>query len=189
MCHYLYKTALLIVVLFIFGCSSINVPKVHGKNVSGKSISSYVKWNDNYAVTVKHAGNLKNSSYVSTNYDVQFIRIDLINNEKVIWNNPKNNEKLIMFGYTRNQGKVYRYGNDAGIVTKHLEGKPKYRLVDTLIKKGMSGGPVFNEKNEVVGINIGYTAEKIDVKGKYAFYSLYLPYDIIQEEWIKSGLN
>lgn len=183
------KLALLIVVLFFYGCSSINYPKVHGQNFQGNSLSSYVRWNDNYIVTVKHAGILDGSSYISEEYDLQFVKKHSVNEDNAIWAYPVNKEKLLMFGYVKNRTKVYREGYDAGVVIKNLSVDAKYRLIDRAIKKGMSGGPVFNSKNEVVGINIGYTSKKIDIDGNYSFYSIYLPYDVIEYEWIKSGLN
>ena len=171
-----------------YGCSSLNYGKPYGQILfkeGGKtdSISSYVQWNNDYAVTVKHSDVNGAVAYNSNEYDVRFLKIH--SNKVPMWGNANKGDYLSMSGYPRKQQKqpTIREGNDIGKITAH--NKNDYRAVNTLIVKGMSGGPVFNVNNEVVGINIGYSLDKVNINGKLTNISIYLPYNVIQSEWLK----
>ncbi len=182
--------AALMMSVALVGCASKPSDVEYGQiavkeGMIGVTTSTFVQWNDEYAVTVKHGKKIPHSVYISEEFDVQFIKKASIS--KVKWNSPKDKEILSMEGFTKHRQKTpdVMVGPDAGITATYLSEKDGYRLVETTIQKGMSGGPVYNSNREVVGINIGFTAKQIKVVDKTAFYSVYLPYDIIKAEWEK----
>lgn len=179
----------LAIFIFTFIFANFSNAKEYGhitkKDSSGSMIFSYVQWNDEYAVTVKHTPELVSSVYKSDIVDVQFFKKKSADIPK--WVEPERLGKLKMVGFVgvNPLKKKETIGNDAGMVIQWKTEKPYYRLMNNLISEGMSGGPVFNEKNEVVGINIGYVKQKYIVNGKEDFYSIYLPLNVIKEEWDK----
>lgn len=182
--------AALMMSVALVGCASKPSNVEYGQiavkeGISGVTNSTFVQWNDEYAVTVKHGASVPRSVYISDEFDVQFIKKESI--AKVKWNSPKDKEVLSMEGFTKYRQKTpdVMVGPDAGITATYFSEKDGYRLVETTIQKGMSGGPVYNSNREVVGINIGFTAKQIKVVDKTAFYSVYLPYDTIKAEWEK----
>lgn len=180
------KFAVLMLILMI---SNFSMAKEYGhitkKDSSGAMIFSYVQWNNEYAVTVKHTPKLVTSVYKSDVVDVQFFKIK--SKEVPVWVEPKRLESLKMVGFigVNPLKKKETVGNDAGMMIQWKTEKPYYRLMNNLISEGMSGGPVFNTKNEVVGINIGYVKQKYAINGKEDFYSIYLPLNVIKDEWNK----
>lgn len=183
-----YIAFLILLSIGLVGCSSTYTYKPYGQFVSkdgmvDKSISNYVQWNNEYAVTVKHSEFRGLIEYNSQDYDVRFVKIK--SSEIPVWTNPNKGDLLSMTGFPRAHQKqpTVREGNDIGnIIIKEKKG---YRAVKTLIVQGMSGGPVFNTKNEVVGINIGYSSEQVFIDGQQTELSIYLPYNIILAEWNK----
>lgn len=183
-----YIVFLILLSISLVGCSSTYSHKSYGQFISKngmvyKSISSYVQWNNEYAVTVKHSEVIGLIVYNSQDYDVRFVKNK--SSKIPVWANPNKGDLLYMTGFTRAHQKqpTIRDGNDIGnIIIKEQKG---YRAVKTLIVKGMSGGPVFNTKNEVVGINIGYSSEQVFIDGQQTELSIYLPYNIILAEWNK----
>lgn len=176
-----------ILILNIFGCVSIQDNQPYGQ-VSVKKdkeliIGTFVQWNADYAVTAKHIPNVKNSVYISDNYDLQFFKKH--SDVYPIWKSPKNGENLKMLGYIKYKkfNPTIINGKDLGLAIAFSQ--HNYRIVDVTLVSGMSGGPVFNIDNKVVGINIGYTAEKVFIKEKEIIVSVYLPYDVINDEWLK----
>lgn len=183
-----YIVFLILLSISLVGCSSTDTYKPYGQfiykdGMVNTSISSYVQWNNEYAVTVKHSEVRGIIEYDSKEYDVRFVKNK--SSKIPVWANPKKGDLLYMTGFPRAHQKqpTIREGNDIGnIVIKEQKG---YRAVKTLIVKGMSGGPVFNTKDEVVGINIGYSSEQVFINGQQTELSIYLPYNIILAEWNK----
>lgn len=182
--------AALMMSVALVGCASKPSDVEYGQiavkvGTTGVTNSSFVQWNDEYAVTVKHGASVPRSVYISDEFDVQFIKKESI--AKVKWNSPKDKEALSMEGFIkyRQKSPSVMVGNDSGVTAIYHSNEDVYRLVDTKIEQGMSGGPVYNSNREVVGINIGFTAKPINAGGKTAIYSIYLPYDIIKAEWEK----
>ena len=148
-------------------------------------IGSYVQWNDEYAVTAKHVKNVKNVAYVSKNYDLVFFKHKSAAPLK--WADTKVNEPLVSKGFPffpqRFKENVVSANNVNINLT--LDNMPHYFLMDAQLVGGMSGGPVFNQYNEVVGINIGYTNKRYNIDHKEQVYSIYLSHQGIQQEWNK----
>lgn len=150
--------------------------------------ASYVQWNEEYAVTAAHfVSPSYYPAYKSELLDIQFIKIK--SNKVPVWNEFKIGEKVSMVGFPnidQNEKKVTGYTTGKLAVFNGVE---VYQLVTTKIEQGMSGGPVFNDKKEVVGINIGYTSQPVLRDGKNEIQSLFLPYGYIKQEWEKFKTN
>lgn len=148
-------------------------------------IGSYVQWNAEYAVTAKHVKNVKNVAYVSKDYDLVFFKHKSANPLK--WADTKINEPLVSKGFPffpqRQKENVVSANNVNVNLT--LDDMPYYFLMDAQLVGGMSGGPVFNQNNEVVGINIAYTNKRYNIDHKDQVYSIYLSHQGIQQEWNK----
>lgn len=149
----------------------------------GNATSSYVQWNKEYAVTVKHSDVKHQVAYNSEDYDVRFVKKR--SNTVPVWTDAQKGEILSMTGYPRPYQKepTIRQGADVGTV--NVYDKTTYRGVKTLIIRGMSGGPVLNANKEVVGINVAYSTVKVVIDGEQSDVSVYLPRDVIQAEWDK----
>lgn len=182
--------AVLTITTVLSGCSGIPRSDQYGPLTSENAdnsvdIGSYVQWNEDYAVTAKHIENVKDVVYVSEKYDLKFFKHKSKN--PLVWVDAKPNEPLVSKGFPhypqrRKENVLTAYSVDVQII---LYKQPNYALMDTMLVRGMSGGPVLNLNNEVVGINIGYTNEKYKVGNKNQEFSVYLSYKGIQEEWNK----
>lgn len=148
-------------------------------------MGSYVQWNNDYAVTAKHVKSIKNVAYVSDSYDLVFFKHK--STVSVKWADTHVNEALVSKGFPffpARQKELALNGNSVDI-NLTMDNLPHYYLIDTLLIAGMSGGPVFNINNEVVGINIGYTEKLYTINNKTQHYSVYLSHQGIQQEWQK----
>jgi hypothetical protein len=148
-------------------------------------MGSYVQWNDDYAVTAKHVKNVKDVVYVSNDYDLVFFKHKSTNPMK--WADTQVNEPLISKGFPffpQRDQEIAIKGNSVNIHLT-LDNMPYYYLMDAQLIAGMSGGPVFNQYNEVVGINIGYTNKRYNIDNKDQVYSIYLSSQAVKNEWSK----
>lgn len=148
-------------------------------------IGSYVQWNSEYAVTAKHVKNVKNVVYISKDYDLLFFKHK--STAPLKWADTKVNENLISKGFPffpNRQKENVVYANNVN-VNLILDNMPYYFLMDAQLIGGMSGGPVFNQNNEVVGINIGYTNKRFNIDHKNQIYSIYLSHQGVEKEWNK----
>lgn len=189
---------LIIMSFLVVGCSSniiannnLNNSTTLSNNIvhitadGASAYASGVRWNDNYIVTVKHlTGFTSKEKCDSDNLDVAFIKRDKKSYEYTEkWTNPINNEKVLMTGSSKNKITIKIEGS---VVEGRFPYKNStdYKLVTGKVRKGMSGGPIKNHKDEVVGIIIGYTLP-ILLKGKEekSSYSVMLPFESIQKEW------
>lgn len=180
------KLPIILISLILIGCATreYSINTTYGG--LGKSIykpnASYVQWNKDYAVTAAHFVSPDHvPDYKSEYIDVQFIKKKSENIP--VWTDFKPLEKVSMIGFPsiyKNEKiiKGYIAGQQAVFM-----GSGVYELVTGKIQEGMSGGPVFNENDEVVGINIGYTIEPVSVNNNKEIHSLFLPYSEIQREW------
>lgn len=181
------KICFLTIISFVSGCSVQEIQKNEDygqlNNHFERENASFVQWNEDYAVTVKHAKFIRNSTYKSKTYDVQFFKKKSI--LVPTWTNPVKHEELSMTGFVlyKNSTETVKYGKDFGRAIAFNQ--DNYRIVNTKIVKGMSGGPVFNKTKQVVGINVGYTLRKQLIENKKLDISVYVPYSIIKEEWNK----
>lgn len=186
----IFVVTLLVLTVVLSGCSTVERdeqygPITHVNQDNSIDIGSYVQWNNEYAVTAKHVQNVSNIAYVSADYDLIFFKHK--STAPIHWTETKFNEPLLSKGFpffpNREQEKVIQ----AKSVDVHLtmDNVPDYYLLDAQLVAGMSGGPVFNQFNEVVGINIGYTKRLFNIDNKTQVYSVYLSYQGIQKEWIK----
>lgn len=177
----LNKIFIILSLYLISACSNNNylILDNHGEKIT----ASFIQWNNEYAVTVKHIPRLNNYVYISDIYDIQFFKNKSKNTPK--WNNLKENERIIMAGfYNGNYTEIE--SEDIGIYIKP-KGYfiPVYRAGNGEIKPGMSGGAVLNLNNEVVGMNVGFSKEEIYYKNKYTKISIFIPYKVINSEWKK----
>lgn len=179
--------ALLTITATLVGCSSEPQygPLTHVNDDKSVDIGSYVQWNDEYAVTAKHVKNVKNVAYVSKNYDLVFFKHK--STAPLKWADTKVNEPLVSKGFPFFPQRLKENVVSANNVNVNLtlDNIPHYFLMDAQLVGGMSGGPVFNQYNEVVGINIGYTNKRYNIDHKEQVYSIYLSHQGIQQEWNK----
>lgn len=182
--------ALLTLTAILSGCSTIDRHEQYGPLTyvhqdKSVDIGSYVQWNEDYAVTAKHVRNVKNVAYVSADYDLVFFEHK--STAPLKWAETKKNEPLTSKGFpffpSREKEKVIEAKSVDINLT--MDDMPDYYLLSAQLVSGMSGGPVFNQFNEVVGINIGYTKRLYNIDNKTQIYSVYLSYQGIQKEWNK----
>lgn len=174
------KIYLFILCVLISGCSSTSSPYLtidnHGEIVN----ASFIQWNNDYAVTVKHIPQHPDYVYISGKYDIQFFQHKGI---PVKWANLKEKETIIFTGYS-NSEYVSIQSKDMGVSIKPKGNKiPVYRAGIATIMPGMSGGAVINSQDKVVGMNIGFTTEKVFFDNSYQKMSIFVPYHIIKSEW------
>lgn len=175
-------------ILLVQGCASVDttLPNVEfglvGNKYPDTKFGTYTQWNETYAVTASHVGKQPNTAYQSKEFDLQFVKIP--SSIKPKWNNFVIGEPVTMKGYTSksNLFTVSGYGVNYEL---YYNRKRNYILVNSGIQSGMSGGPVYNSKNEIVAISIGHTVEEITIDKKTSIYSIVLPYIEIQKEWEK----
>jgi len=148
-------------------------------------IGSYVQWNNEYAVTAKHVKYVPNIVYVSKDYDLVFFKHP--STATVRWADTHVNENLVSKGFPffPKRNKELSLAGQSVDINLTMDNLPHYYLIDALLVAGMSGGPVLNSRNEVVGINIGYTKKLYNINNKTQHYSVYLSHQGIQKEWIK----
>lgn len=180
--------AFVLVLSIISGCSvnqRLYGPMTAIHEDKSVDIGSYVQWNNDYAVTAKHVKYVPNVVYVSKDYDFVFFKHK--STATVKWADTHVNEALVSKGFPffpARQKELALNGNSVDI-NLTMDNLPHYYLIDTLLVPGMSGGPVFNANNEVVGINIGYTKKLYNINNKTLHYSVYLSHQGIQKEWEK----
>lgn len=157
---------------------------------------SAIPWNNEYAVTAKHVSFVKNSVYVcSENCDIQFIKFK--NSSPIRWRNPVAHEKLTFLGNNKEQTSNQFSGKDLDFILymngakvtnypfKNHATNTQLYVSDSPVSHGQSGGPVIGSDGKVVGMIIGETTVT-DIKTNKKFsVSLYIPYQIIQKEWLK----
>lgn len=184
------RNVFLVLIFFLTSCSSIIQEKKYGQiNLDSGSFITYIKYNDDYLVTVKHGGSVPFLSYESKEYDIIFIKRK---NENIVkWNNVSNKEKLIAVGYNKRKSLIEKeiILHDTGIIMDIGLKEKGYRFARGKIEKGMSGGPLINNKKEIVGMIIGYTKYKIELDGIEDYYTIYAPLNVIEKEFEKLGLN
>lgn len=182
--------ALLTLTAMLSACSTVDRneqygPLTHVRQDKSVDIGSYVQWNEEYAVTAKHVLNVENVAYVSTDYDLVFFKHK--STAPLKWAETKKNEPLTSKGFpffpSREKEKVIEAKSVDINLT--MDDMPDYYLLSAQLINGMSGGPVFNQFNEVVGINIGYTKRTYNIDNKTQIYSVYLSYQGIKKEWDK----
>jgi len=140
--------------------------------------ASFTQWNNDYAATVAHYEEALRDEKKSSTLDIKFFKQNGVARQ---WANPKDNEIVYMTGYTQ-AGSEYKLISGR-VVPDKIYGYDRYRLIEGLNMPGMSGGPVVNKQGQVIGINVGYSNQKIKIGGKEAFYTLFLPYEEISKEF------
>jgi len=151
-------------------------------------MGSAVQWNEEYAVTVKHIPYLNGSVYQGRG-DIQFFRHSA--SSAPTWREFHAGEQLTAVGFNplyfpvRGTGKAL----PAMVRLDAKDGGVLYGTHDGPTAKGMSGGPVFAEDGDVVGINVAYLTQgdlreldRVDLVNQPRV-SIFLPYNEIKKEW------
>ncbi len=184
--------ALVCTALLLSGCASGDPQKDYaygwiGGDFITRQNGSWVQWDSEYAVSVAHLGEVEGQSeYISKDMDVQFLKRSSIN--VPIWRDYKIGDKVMMVGWPKTQDEEKRV---PGVILEEMGQRSEtsyvanYVLIQGMIEKGMSGGPVMNERGEVIGINLGYCLRTIKVAGKETNCSFMVPYLEIKNAWAK----
>ncbi|MCY1285693.1 hypothetical protein D3C76_808490 [compost metagenome] len=153
-------------------------------------MASAVQWNEDYAVTVRHATLVPGKVHsCSTGCDLVFIRHSC-DCRIPRWRTPRAGERITAAGAgpyllgVQGTGRVYA----VPFINTDESGGERYAIHDAPLAKGMSGGPVIAGDGSVVGINIGIysmTLNEIDNPGVKSAkrISIFIPYAVIQREW------
>ena len=149
---------------------------------------SAIQWNEDYAVTAKHIPFLWNVAHKGQG-DLVFLK----HKSKTVpqWRQHTAGETLTASGLSpflvpvKGTGKALA----ARAELADLNDKIPYAFSDVPIVKGMSGGPVFGDDAKVVGITVGFLAERFytkaanpEIAGSKRF-TVFMPYDEIRKEW------
>lgn len=174
------------------GCANVDVQKdmaygwIGGDFINSQN-ASWVQFNEDYAVSVAHLKRVEGQTeYISRDVDMQFLK--RTSSFVPRWSEYQMGERVTMMGWPKTYGeeKIVK-----GVITEQLvvrfesDYAASYPMVTASIVKGMSGGPVLNEKREVLGINVGYSIKDTKVNGQPTAWSLFLPYSEIKKEWEK----
>ncbi|WP_338923822.1 serine protease (plasmid) [Pseudomonas silesiensis] len=149
---------------------------------------SAIQWNEDYAVTAKHIPFLWRVAHKGRG-DVAFFK----HKSKTVpqWRSHVAGEMLTAAGlspfFVSVKGTGKALAARAELVD--LNDKVSYGFSNAPIVKGMSGGPVFGEDAKVVGITVGFLAERFytkaanpEIAGSERF-TIFMPYDEILREW------
>lgn len=113
---------------------------------------------------------------------LEIVRPDNLEAAVINCNEPTLGTEVTIEGYPRDLGFVVTYGRVAGLDTAMYEDWwREYILVDGSSLPGNSGGPVFNEDREVVGILVGGITEpdRQGITGYSPDYSIVVPSNAI----------
>ena len=147
-----------------------------------------VQWNEDYAVTVKHLPYVSGSVFEGRG-DVQFFRHKAAHVPK--WRQYQPGETVTAIGFntfytpTQGQGRTL----PAMVRLDAKDGGVMYGTHNGSTVKGMSGGPVFAEDGDAVGISVAYLdkdrleqLKRTDLSSQ-SQVSIFLPYAEINREW------
>lgn len=206
-----YKKIILISTCFILSACNGFVTIADSNNAKGYEpiysgfpfpyifTASSVQWNDEYAVSAQHTPFLSDVAYrCSTGCDLVFIKRK---NKGLLpkWGHSFNNEKITFFGNTpmyltaKSEGQVLktRFIQECES-KKHNKVREFYKLTTNSSLKGMSGGPAYGEKGEVVGIILGFINKPSSPASHFKLspeltkidhISYILQTEIIEREW------
>jgi hypothetical protein len=151
-------------------------------------MGSAVQWNEEYAVTVKHVPYLSGSVYQGRG-DMQFFKHPASSVPR--WREFKAGEELTAVGFNPLYVPVKGSGRASNSLVRldAKDGGVLYGTHDGPTAKGMSGGPVFADDGDAVGINVAYLTggdlrdlDRPDMAGKPRL-SIFMPYNEIKKEW------
>ncbi|MFF7710431.1 trypsin-like peptidase domain-containing protein [Pseudomonas sp. NPDC007930] len=151
-------------------------------------MGSAVQWNEDYAVTVKHVPYLDGAVYQGRG-DVQFFK-HKASMPLPVWRQYSTGETLTAVGFSSLYVPVKGQGHAlAALVRLDAQDGVFYATHDGPTAKGMSGGPVFGDDGDVVGINVAYLTEsdlaqlKRQDLAHQPRVSIFMPYNEIAKEW------
>ncbi|WEL58207.1 serine protease [Pseudomonas kermanshahensis] len=151
-------------------------------------MASAIQWNEDYAVTAKHTPFLRNVVHEGLG-DVVFFKHKA--SEVPHWRQYIPGESVTAVGFNSLMIPVQGKGHALPSLVR-LEGTPGsvfYSLHDGPMVKGMSGGPVFADDGQVVGINIAFIPKnEIDARTRPDLadkerVSVFMSYSEIDKEW------
>ncbi|MDE4539155.1 trypsin-like peptidase domain-containing protein [Pseudomonas sp. ITEM 17296] len=151
-------------------------------------MASAIQWNEDYAVTAKHTPFLRNVVHEGLG-DVVFFKHKA--SKVPHWRQYVPGESVTAVGFNSLMIPVLGKGHALPSLVR-LEGTPGsvfYSLHDGPMVKGMSGGPVFADDGQVVGINIAFIPKnEIDARTRPDLadkerVSVFMSYSEIDKEW------
>ncbi len=97
-------------------------------------------------------------SWVSQHYDVALLETDIMaESAELSCRLPAQDERVMAAGHPRGLEWLHMFGHVAKQTTMDIEkmGWGSVMVLDIAIGPGMSGGPLFDDRGKVVGINVG----------------------------------
>lgn len=151
-------------------------------------MATAIQWNEEYAVTAKHTPFLRDVVHEGLG-DVVFFKHKA--NKVPQWRQFVPGESVTAVGFNSFMMPVQGKGHTLASLVR-LSGTPGsvfYSVHDGPITKGMSGGPVFADDGNVVGMNVAYIAkDQIDARTRPDLadkqrISVFMSYSEIDKEW------
>ncbi len=151
-------------------------------------MATAIQWNEEYAVTAKHTPFLRDVVHEGLG-DVVFFKHKA--NRVPQWRQFVPGESVTAVGFNSLMMPVQGKGHTLASLVR-LSGTPGsvfYSVHDGPITKGMSGGPVFADDGNVVGMNVAYIAkDQIDARTRPDLadkqrISVFMSYSEIDKEW------
>lgn len=151
-----------------------------------KGLATQFPYNEKYSITVGHVKDFSNSvNFVSRhpNCDVALLNKGYsAENSNPTFSNSKLGENVTLYGHAGGKnkeeivnGKIVQY---ITVTLGEYSKDCKVAVVDARVKKGMSGGPVYNDDGKIVGVI--FAVNKYQEKN----LSYFIPYESFSE-WIE----
>lgn len=169
---------------------------VVGGEREGNKWSTYVQWDENYAITTAHTGPLARTVYRSKELDLQFVYRPLQSYTKngktypdVVprWRSAQPPEPLVLKGYPETHSTRVQLTPSQAVAQSFMYNEQNvYQLAKGRVVHGMSGGAVSTPSGENVGMVIGNLRDAQTFESTQPqYYVIYLPYTAIEAEFEK----
>ena len=166
-----------------------------GLVVEQNGIGTFVQWNENVAVTVKHvklqrktqSGQVENMPVV---YADECIDLQFFENKGNVpkWGAANIGDGVTAAGHVVQDNKIekaFASGTVTAMMVPMCENQTSFLTHSGATSRGMSGGPVYRDAdNTVIGITTGGLADGVakDANGMDV-RSVFIPYQVIKQAW------
>lgn len=162
------------------------------KSEDGAHVASGIQLNEQFMVTARHVDFLTTPGVTcNTPCDLQFVRNRL--DDGTVWRDGLPGEKVTLVGVIPGQGVVRHEGRLTNVFRPLEKDGVVYQVVEGVIEKGMSGGPVYGDDGAVLGMIVAKiekeSFEKIPPLKDMENAGLMITTHEIRKQWTLLGLE